>query len=260
MTHETIQNPHLEGSSFLWSGNEIGVLLFHGFTATTAEVRLLGRVLHQAGYTVAGPLLPGHGSTPEAMNQCRWRDWTGAAEDAYQKLAGRCKRVLVGGESMGSLLALFLASEHTEIAGVLAFAPALRVPSRIKPLLAPLLAPIIGMSPKPAGKPSAADPHWQGYTVNPAKAAAQLFRLQRQVRMRLARIHQPLLIVHGRLDTTVDPAAPETLYRSVGSTLKELHWLDQSGHCVILDRQWEQAAALAEQFVQRALDTDNGRA
>ena len=71
MTRESIRNPQLAGDSFTWIEGPVGVLLFHGFTATTAEVRLLAGRLREAGYTVAGPLLPGHGTHPDELNQCR---------------------------------------------------------------------------------------------------------------------------------------------------------------------------------------------
>jgi len=32
--------------------------------------------LTEAGYTVALPLLAGHGLTPEAMEKSRWTEWT----------------------------------------------------------------------------------------------------------------------------------------------------------------------------------------
>jgi len=249
-----MQNPHLEGDPFFWKGGPVGVLLLHGFTATTAEVRPLAQVLHAQGHTVAGALLPGHGTTPEELNRCHRRDWVQAAETAYQQITTHCERVFVGGESTGSLLTLHLASEHPEITGVLSYAPFLRMRSRTLPRLAPLLAPFVGAFPKRKGTPSPADGRWQGYTVYPVRAAVQLFRLQRQARHRLYRIRQPLLIVHGRLDQTVDPLAPETLYQAVNSLVKELHWLENSGHCVILDGEWEQAAELTLQFIQRVLD------
>src|SRR5512134_2031037 len=104
-----IVNPHLEGDSFYWPGGPSGILLAHGFTATTAEVRPLARILLDQGYSVAGPLLPGHKTTLEEMNRCRWQDWAGAIETAYRQMAARCERVFVGGESMGGLLALYLA-------------------------------------------------------------------------------------------------------------------------------------------------------
>jgi carboxylesterase len=55
-----IQNPGLEGDSFFCEAGPFGILLIHGFTATTAEVRPLARRLLSVGYTISGPLLPGH--------------------------------------------------------------------------------------------------------------------------------------------------------------------------------------------------------
>ena len=80
-------------------------------------------ILHQQGYTVAGPLLPGHHTRPEDANRYRWRDWVCAVEESYQQLTAHCQRVVIGGESMGALLALYLASEHPEAAATLAYAP-----------------------------------------------------------------------------------------------------------------------------------------
>ena len=122
-----IYNPQLEGDPFLWEGGPTGVLLIHGYTATTAEVRPLAGILHQQGYTVAGPLLPGHNTRPEDANRYRWRDWVRAVEESYRQLAAHCQRVIIGGESMGALLALYLASEHPEVAAILAYAPALKL-------------------------------------------------------------------------------------------------------------------------------------
>ena len=52
-------------------------------------MRPLARFLYGQGYTVAGPLLPGHYTRPEEINRYHWRDWTRAVEDAYRQLAAR---------------------------------------------------------------------------------------------------------------------------------------------------------------------------
>jgi carboxylesterase len=103
--NSALHNAHLEGGPFFWEAGPVGALLCHGVTATTAEVRPLARRLHEAGYTVAGPLLPGHGTRPEDLNRVSWQDWVGAAEEVYQKLSARCQRIFLGGESMGAVTA-----------------------------------------------------------------------------------------------------------------------------------------------------------
>lgn len=249
--NSALHNPHLPGEAFFWPAGPVGVLLSHGYTATTAEVRLLASRLHQQGYTVSGPLLPGHGTTPDALNRSRWRDWTTAIAEAYQHLAAQCEQVFIGGESMGALLALYLASSQPEIAGILTYAPALGV-SRLTTLKARLVKPFIRTVPKRTLHYDA-DGKWQGYTVNGIPAFLQLIHFQREVRRRLPAIRQPLLIVQGRLDTVIDQRGVGLLYREVGSSIKELYWLEHSGHLVILDREAEEAAAVTLSFMRQCL-------
>lgn len=262
MAHFGIKNAHLPGDSFRWPGGPVGALLFHGFTATTAEVRPLGDFLHRQGYTVSGPLLPGHGTSIQEANRCHWTDWTTAAEEAYGQLAADCHPVVVGGESMGGLLALYLASEHPEIAAVFTYAPALRFRPLFRTLLrlAPPLALFVRSVALPPGPPTVIDERWKGYEAYPISAAIQLARLQREVARHLPGVFQPLLIIQGRLDRLVDPEVPSLIHRAVASTDKEIHWLEDSQHCVILDHEWEQATGWTAAFLARVLPRMEGPA
>ncbi len=252
MQRRMIHNPHLEGESFYWPGGPDGVLLIHGFTATTAEVRPLGRYLYEHGYTVAGPLLPGHNTFPEDINRCTWQDWTRAVETAYRDVIARCQRVIVGGESMGALLSLYLASEHPEIAAVLCYAPALRLTlSPMQALLLRLMAPFKPYVPK--GELSNAE-LWQGYPVNPLRGAVELLNLQRAVRRRLSRIQQPLLLMQGRRDTAVSSRAPAEIAAGVRSATKETYWLEQSVHTLLLGIEQAKAFELTLDFIHRVLE------
>jgi carboxylesterase len=254
-TAPMLQNPHLEGESFIWEGGPNGILLLHGFTATTAEVRPLAKILLQAGYTVSGPLLPGFGTHPEDANRCQWEDWAAASLEAYQLMTKQCLSVYVGGESMGGLLALYLASQLPEIAGLLLFAPALKSYALFTPLLGLLASPFIQtISKKPVSTPTT-DARWQGYTVYPLPAAVQMFKLARQVRRRLPTIQQPLLVVQGRRDFSVHPSVPGLIARRTRSDIKEIHWMENSTHCVIIDNELEQVADLTLRFLERVRAT-----
>lgn len=251
---EMLRNPQLAGEPFVWAGGPDGVLLIHGFTATTAEVRPLARFLHEQGYTVAGPLLPGHLAEPRDINRHRWQDWAATVAGAYEELNRRCARVVVGGESTGAVLALHLALTHPEIAALLLYAPAIRLQMRRRErALLTALAPFVPVIPKRMGPPSAADELWQGYLVNPVKGVRELLRLQQRVRPHLGDIRQPVLIAQGRLDATVDPAAPQEIYDAVSSPIKELHWFEHSTHCVALDREREALFAATGLFLRRVL-------
>jgi carboxylesterase len=251
IANSLIKNPHLEGDSFFWKGGPVGILLSHGFTATTAEVRPLAKYLHDCGYTVAGALLPGHLTQPADLNSVRWQDWAATYEAMYRRISEHCETVFVGGESAGGLLALRLASQHPEVLGVLAYAPALRLNARKFDIIRlQLLAPFVIYISKPV---SVDNTPWQGYTVVPLKGAIQLLRLQQEVIKRLPDIHQPILIVQGRLDMSVHPEVPELINQSVNSKVKEIRWMEKSGHVVIIDQEWQAVAELTQQFIQRVL-------
>lgn len=252
--HPAIHNPHLEGQAFFWEAGPVGVFLSHGFTATPAEVRPLAKRLHEAGYTVAGPLLPGHGATPEDLNRRPWQEWVAASEATVQQLASHCEQVFVGGESMGALVALYLASEHPEAAGVLTYAPAIKLSlSRRKRFFLRLGAPFIPATAKRGWQPS---PGWQGYRVNPLRAVIQLLHLEKEVRARLPRIHQPVLVVQGRLDDAIAPASGEIIREETNATVTEIHWMEHSGHTIILDREFEDVVDRTLRFLSRVLESE----
>jgi carboxylesterase len=260
MTQETkkirphFKNPHLDGDPFFWQAGPVGVLLIHGFKATTAEIRPVAKALLAKGYTVSGPLLPGHGTTPEDANRYRWQDWVKTAEDDYRKLTSQCDQVFVGGESTGGLLALYLGIHYPQVAGILTYAPALKlVISPVDLIRLHLIAPFVPYLPQEENEDEDDEMAWQGYTVNPLRGVIQLLRLQRQVKPRLASIRRPVLVIQGRLDPTVHPTVPETIYSGVRSTLKEIHWLEHSTHCVALDREQDQVIALTLQFLEKAI-------
>jgi carboxylesterase len=80
MKKSVYQNPNLAGGTINHSGNNIGVLLIHGFTATTAEVRFLADHFIKQDCTVIAPLLPGHGTDPSDLNKQKFIDWIKCVE------------------------------------------------------------------------------------------------------------------------------------------------------------------------------------
>jgi carboxylesterase len=248
-----IHNPHLEGDSFYWKGNQVGVLLSHGFTATTAEVRLLAQTLHLNGYTIAAPLLPGHYTVPEDLNKVQWQEWVETVEVAYQRLRTQFDFVFVGGQSTGGLLAMYLASEHSDVTGILTYAPALRLArSKFETTclhIAAQFLPYIHKEAKDDKLP------WQGYTVYPLRGARELIKLQQIIKSRLAEIQQPILIVQGMQDATVHPEAPHTIFENVNSNIKEIHWMEYSTHVVLIDQEYEMVAEITQKFIRRILQT-----
>jgi carboxylesterase len=251
MQNPALHNPHLEGNPFFWEAGSVGVLLSHGYTATTTEVRLLGKRLHEKDYTVAGPLLAGHGTRPADLNQVSWRDWVDSAEKIYEPLASRCEQVFIGGESMGGLVALYLAIQHPQALGVLLYAPAIKLTltslDKIKLYIGSLF-----MAETPRSSLDSAD-KWQGYPGLPLKGAIQLLQMQDTVRKLLPKIKQPIVVFQGRNDMTVHPTAGDIILQGVNSSFKEHHWMERSTHAIMLDCELDAVTDLTLRFMDKVL-------
>ncbi|WP_322509230.1 alpha/beta hydrolase [Anaerolinea sp.] len=243
-----LHNPHLNGEPFFWQAGTIGILMIHGFTATPVEVRMVAERLHPRGYTVAAPLLPGHGTHPDDLNRVRWQDWVAKAEESYQQLKQTCQKIYLLGESMGALVALYLAAEHRDAEGVIASAPAIRLQiSPVQKAALPLISLFRASMPKGGLDASS---NWQGYSVNPLKGVQQLFHFQKEVERRLPEIVQPILVLMGRYDTTVHPEVGRFILERVSSPCKSLVWFENSGHVILIDQEVDTAAERIERFIE----------
>jgi len=239
------QNPQLEGGALFWKGSHTGLLLLHGFTATTAEVRLLADAFHQMGLTISAPLLPGHGSTPQDLNRTQYGDWLDCVETAYQNLQKTCKKIIVGGESMGAVLSLHLASQHPEIDALLLYSPALRVDSLRYVKFLKYFMPIIEKS-----NNDPQDTNWQGYTVYPLRAAHEFQKLQKQVITHLELVRQPALILQGIYDNTIHPDCGKMIYDRIQSPVKESRSMQESGHVMLLGPELETIVRMTIDFLK----------
>jgi carboxylesterase len=108
-----------------------GVLFIHGFTASPAEMRPMAEAVAQAmGWRCVGPLLPGHGTRIEDLQQTNREEWVMAVERAYEALSRECDQVFVVGLSLGAVLACHLALRQTgdvKLGGLILLAPAFGV-------------------------------------------------------------------------------------------------------------------------------------
>ena len=71
---------------FTFEGGDRAVLLLHGFTGNSADVRMLGRFLEKKGYTCHAPIYKGHGVPPEQLVHTGPEDWW---KEAYNQGMGK---------------------------------------------------------------------------------------------------------------------------------------------------------------------------
>lgn len=248
-------NDALDPGGFSHEGGSTGILLLHGYTAASPEMRPIGDYLADKGLTVVAPLLPGHGTTPEDLNSRTWREVADAAADELYALQARCDRVYVGGLSMGGLLTLHLGQRCSGIAGLIPMAAALYLRDPLSRLL-PILRHFISTIPKSkdvhASIVDAASARlmWS-YDRNPVRFASEVLDLMHHVRHRLPQIDLPILAFHGARDRTVPTKAARAIGSRTASADVEVVILKNSGHCLSIDGEREAVSAKIWQWIQQ---------
>lgn len=112
--------------SLFLPGNRVGVMLIHGLGGTPLEVKSIARGLNASGFTVHCCQLAGHCGSEEDLLATDRHDWFASVEAALTILEQRCTTIVVGGLSMGAILALRLAAVHPgRVHGLALYAPTL---------------------------------------------------------------------------------------------------------------------------------------
>ncbi len=192
------------------------VLLLHGFTGSPWELALLAESLAAKGFHVRVPRLPGHGTVPEDLLWVGWRDWEAAAVAELEALAA-ARRVVVGGLSMGGLLAVLLAARaRRRVDGLVLLAPVVTLQALEAQALRVLRHwPFQGLRQRWVSK--------SGVDLDDARQRAEapvlpryplgrlfdLFALQDEAWRVLPQVHVPALVVAARHDHVVKLAGVE---------------------------------------------------
>lgn len=228
-------------------GNEIGVLVIHGFTGSTQSMRLVGYQLHKWGYTVSMPRLKGHGTTPEDMETCTYHDWINSVKDAYDELSQKVDEVFVLGLSMGGTLTLYCGI-HLLVKGIITINAAVSIPN-FKGLYddpeMPRFIQGIGSDIKKEGMVE-----W-AYDKTPKKSIGEILQLTELVRKDLGKITCPALIFKSPEDHVVPSDNQNYIYEHIGSKDKEVVVLPESYHVATLDNDLDLLLDATHDFIER---------
>lgn len=246
--------------STLQLGDRTGILLIHGLGGTPVEMKTVAKRLGDAGHTVMCCQLAGHCGTEADLAASHWQDWYASAEAALARLEPHCDRIVVGGLSMGGLLAAKLAAANSSrVNGVIVLAPTLWYDGWTIPWYAvflKLLRPYMSLpflklwsfaEREPYGikdervrriilqAMTSGDSTLAGVLRTPAYALRELWRLVDALKPDLPKVHQRALVIQARQDDVASIRNAQYLQRHLGGLVETLI-LDDSYHLITVDR------------------------
>ncbi|MEJ2155859.1 MAG: alpha/beta fold hydrolase [Desulfobacteraceae bacterium] len=215
-------------------------MLSHGYMAAPEEVSELAAYLASKGYWVYTPRLRGHGTSPEDLAQCSYKEWIFSMEDGYILMRNLCHQVVLGGFSTGAALALELASRLSNVIGVFAVSTPLRLH-----YLTSRFAPLVDSWNKLMGKVHLNDARMEfvenrpenphiNYFRNPVSGVRELERLMSYVEPKLSEIRVPAFVIQSKDDPVVHPSGSERIFNLLGSADKQYTLFNFDRHGILL--------------------------
>ncbi|WP_372784257.1 alpha/beta hydrolase [Phenylobacterium sp.] len=246
------------------------VLLVHGMTGAPGEMKVLAKKLHRRGFSVAAPMLAGHGFDEASLLKTGWRDWLGTVRTAFEQLQADHDEVYVAGICVGGALGVALAAEEPRLAGTAVYSMTYRYDgwnmkrwySAVTPFMQPfanlpLLRRISFEEPYPFGLKDErlrdGTAAAQGAVIIgaldrlPLGSMWEMHDLGEHIDRVGGRVIQPTLIIHARDDDMSDPRNAYRLQRALAGPTA-LHLLDDCYHMVHVDRQRDLVADLTADY------------
>jgi carboxylesterase len=247
---------------------DVGVLLLHGLTGTSAEMAPVAEAL-RGKFPLYLARVAGHESSVAELARTSWRDWYASATAGADALLAVVPRIVVVGLSMGAMLSVRLAVERRNVvAGVVLLSPAIalgrawvkRLHGPFRWLAAadthlPFVPSLLARLVMTKGGSDIADlavrATHPGYRQVPLRALLNLMHLQRFAWDAAPALTQPALVIHATNDHTCPLDAARRLFERLGAEEKRMVVLDRSFHVVTVDHDRAQVITEIDTFLAR---------
>lgn len=215
---------------FTFEAGPRAVLLLHGFTGNSADVRMMGRYLEKRGYTSHAPIYRGHGMPPEELSKVNPDQWWEDVQNALQHLRNLgYEEIAVAGLSLGGVLGLKLAYSEKVKA--------------IIPMCAPAyfdnetqLTQGFKLFAKEYKQLEDKDNATIKQEVNDLLANSenlfdQLASLITEVKNNVDMIYLPTFVVQAKQDEIINPESAKFIYNHIEAENKHIKWYE-AGHVI----------------------------
>ncbi|PEV27659.1 carboxylesterase [Bacillus thuringiensis] len=221
---------------FTFEGGDRAVLLLHGFTGNSADVRMLGRFLEKKGYTCHAPIYKGHGVPPEELVHTGPTDWWQDVTEAYQLLKDKgFEKIAVVGLSLGGVFSLKL-GYTVPVLGVVPMCAPMYIKSE-ETMYQGILEYAREYKKREQKSPEQIEQEMLEFQKTPMNTLKALQQLIADVRNNVDMIYAPTFVVQARHDEMINTDSANIIYNGVESTLKDIKWYEDSTHVITLDKQ-----------------------
>ncbi|WP_313428065.1 alpha/beta hydrolase [Siminovitchia terrae] len=224
---------------FIFKSGKRAVLLLHGFTGNTADVRMLGRFLEKNGYTCHAPQYKGHGVPPEELVHTGPSDWWKDVMDGYEFLKNQgYEEIAVAGLSLGGVFSLKL-GYTVPVKGIVPMCAPMYIKSE-EVMYRGILKYAREFKQFEGKSEEQIDMEMHEFEKTPMNTLKALQQLIADVRDQVDMIYTPLFVVQARHDHMINPDSANIIYNQAESIEKDLKWYEHSGHVITLGEEKEQ--------------------
>ena len=234
-------------------GNEVGILLSHGFCSTAQEMFELSNFLHEKnGYTTFSVLLAGHGTSPADLAQTDMIDWYKSVKEGYDLLRERCSKIILIGHSMGATLSLLLAANEP-VDGIVTMCAPVKVEYFAQDYLF-LIADLLKYFPRRKEEIALMEKHnLLNYRVSSLKAVDHLLDLMEIAREEIHKVTAPIFTITAGKDERVPLYNAEKIRSQVNSSIKEDYFASNSHHTILYGPEKKEVMDKIKQFIESIL-------
>lgn len=235
------------------------VVAIHGFGGTAAELMPLVDCVAQAGFAVDAALLPGHGTSAIDLQDRTFDDWVEATRQRVRSAVRDHGRVVLLGFSLGSLVAMQIASERPPgIAGLVLLGNAVTLRPSSSVLMAIVawtgwkVPDLYLLKPRPG---DLVDPSLMGslvtYDRHPLRASLEVYLAGPRARAGAGLIECPTLVLHGRRDQVCSWKNALWVADHVGTRDVSVRIFERSGHVLACDAERSEVGREVVTFLSR---------
>lgn len=221
---------------FFFEEGKRAVLLLHGFTGNSSDVRQLGRFLQKKGYTSYALQYEGHAAPPEEILKSSPFVWFKDALDGYDFLVDKgYDEIVVAGLSLGGCYALKL-SLNRDVKGIVTMCSPMYI--KTEGAMFEGVLEYARNFKKYEGKDEATIQKEMD-NFKPTDTLKELQGQIQEVREHIDEVMDPLLVIQAEQDQMINTDSANIIYNESESDDKDIKWYANSGHVITIDKEKE---------------------